>query len=183
MLLQVMNLGIAEMILILFGIVFWAGIIAVIVYLLKLLLRRNKELVYIPIATNNEASASNSKSEKDTNIVLDQNQKIALPQQKEIRYVSVGDIVRCEASDNYTFFILQGDEKILISRSLKEFSDSLKPYGFMRSHQSHLVNHKYVKSWLKEDGGVLLLFNGDKVPVSKPNREIVKEILGGYFIS
>lgn len=104
--------------------------------------------------------------------------KIALPQQHEIRYVSVDDIVRCVADNTYTFFHLSSSEKILISKPLKEYSDLLKPQGFVRSHQSHLVNPKFVKSWLKEDGGTLLMNNGDKIPVSKPNREIVKAILG-----
>lgn len=104
--------------------------------------------------------------------------KIALPQQHEIRYVSVDEIVRCVADNTYTLFHLSSGEKILISRSLKEYSDLLKPQGFVRTHQSHLVNPKFVKSWLKEDGGTLLMNNGDKIPVSKPNREIVKAILG-----
>ena len=104
--------------------------------------------------------------------------KIALPQQHEIRYVSVDDIVRCVADNTYTFFHLSSSERILISKPLKEYSDLLKPQGFVRSHQSHLVNPKFVKSWLKEDGGTLLMNNGDKIPVSKPNREIVKALLG-----
>lgn len=104
--------------------------------------------------------------------------KIALPQQHEIRYVSVDDIVRCVADNTYTFFYLSSGDKILISKPLKEYSDLLKPQGFVRAHQSHLVNPKFVKSWLKEDGGTLLMNNGDKVPVSKPNREMVKAVLG-----
>ncbi|MDN3587686.1 LytTR family DNA-binding domain-containing protein [Pedobacter aquatilis] len=103
--------------------------------------------------------------------------KIALPQQHEIRYVSVDDIVRCVADNTYTFIYLSTDEKILISKPLKEYSDLLKPHGFVRVHQSHLVNPKFVKSWLKEDGGTLLMNNGDKIPVSKPNREMVKAVL------
>jgi len=104
--------------------------------------------------------------------------KIALPQQHEIRYVSVDDIVRCVADNTYTFFFLSNGDKILISKPLKEYSDLLKPQGFVRAHQSHLVNPNFVKSWLKEDGGTLLMDNGDKIPVSKPNREMVKEVLG-----
>jgi two-component system LytT family response regulator len=104
--------------------------------------------------------------------------KIALPQQHEIRYVSVDDIVRCVADNTYTFFFLSNGDKILTSKPLKEYSDLLKPQGFVRAHQSHLVNPKFVKSWLKEDGGTLLMNNGDKIPVSKPNRELVKEVLG-----
>ena len=100
--------------------------------------------------------------------------KIALPQQKEIRYVPVNTIVRCEADNTYTFFFLNNGDKILVSRSLKEYADMLQLNGFLRTHQTHLVNVNYVRSWLKEDGGMLLLENGDKVPVSKPNRERIR---------
>jgi two-component system LytT family response regulator len=100
--------------------------------------------------------------------------KIALPQQKETRYVAVDQIVRCEADNTYTFFYLYSGEKILVSKSLKEYADLLQPNGFLRTHQSHLVNVSYVRSWLKEDGGMLLLENGNKIPVSKPNRDKVR---------
>ncbi len=105
-------------------------------------------------------------------------QKIALPQHNEIRYVAVNEIVRCEADNTYTYFFLVNGDKILISKPLKEYSDLLKPQGFLRTHQSHLVNPLFVKSWLKEDGGVLLMNNGDKISVSKANRESVKSVLG-----
>jgi two-component system LytT family response regulator len=104
--------------------------------------------------------------------------KIALPQQNEIRYVAIKDIFRCEADNTYTFFFLMNGDKILVSKPLKEYADLLKPHGFLRAHQSHLINPDFVKSWLKEDGGMLLMKNGDKIPVSKPNRESVKSILG-----
>ncbi|MEJ5994550.1 LytTR family DNA-binding domain-containing protein [Pedobacter sp. Du54] len=105
-------------------------------------------------------------------------QKIALPQHNEIRYISINSIMRCEADNTYTYFYLNNGDKILISKPLKEYADLLKPQGFLRSHQSHLVNPSFVKSWLKEDGGVLLMNNGDKIPVSKANRERVKQFLG-----
>ncbi len=103
--------------------------------------------------------------------------KIALQMQSEIRYVALSEIVRCEADNTYTHFFLSSDEKILVSKSLKEYADLLRPSGFLRTHQSHLVNPKYVKSWLKEDGGMLLLISGEKIPISKPNKETVKQAL------
>jgi len=103
--------------------------------------------------------------------------KIALQMQSEIRYVTLSEIIRCEADNTYTHFFLSSNEKILISKSLKEYADLLCPHGFLRTHQSHLVNPKYVKSWLKEDGGILLLMSGEKIPISKPNKEAVKQAL------
>jgi two-component system LytT family response regulator len=103
--------------------------------------------------------------------------KIALQQQKEIRYVALDDIIRCEADNTYTFFYLTNGDRILISKGLKEYADILPADSFLRTHQSHLVNISFVKSWLKEDGGALLLTNGEKIPVSRPNREKVRLIL------
>lgn len=103
--------------------------------------------------------------------------KIALPLQSEIRYVALSEIIRCQADNTYTFFFLTNDEKILVSKSLKEYADLLCPSGFLRTHQSHLVNPKYVKSWLKEDGGMLHLTSGEKIPISKPNKDRVKQAL------
>lgn len=103
--------------------------------------------------------------------------KIALQMQSEIRYVALSEIIRCEADNTYTHFFLSGEERILVSKSLKEYADLLRPKGFLRTHQSHLVNPKYVKSWLKEDGGMLLLMSGEKTPISKPNKDSVKQAL------
>ena len=103
--------------------------------------------------------------------------KIALQMQSEIRYVTLSEIIRCEADNTYTHFFLSSNEKILVSKSLKEYADLLRPSGFLRTHQSHLVNPKYVKSWLKEDGGILLLISGEKIPISKPNKDTVKQAL------
>ena len=108
--------------------------------------------------------------------------RIALPQQKEIRYAALQDIIRCQADNTYTFFYLNNGDRILISKSLKEYAGLLEPNGFLRAHQSHLVNMSYVKSWLKEDGGTLLLTNGDKIPVSRPNREKLQKALIGISV-
>jgi len=104
--------------------------------------------------------------------------KITLPTLTEIRYVKITDITRCEASNNYTTFYLQSGEQVLVCKTLKEFADILKPHHFVRTHQSHLVNVQFVKSYLKEDGGTLLLNDQTKVPISRQNRELVKDALG-----
>jgi len=107
--------------------------------------------------------------------------KIALPQLHEIRYVFINDIIRCEADNSYIIFFLANGDKIMVSRSIKEYSELLKPIGFLRTHQSHLVNSLYVKSWIKEDGGTLLLTNDDKIPVSKPNKATVQLALNKHL--
>jgi len=109
--------------------------------------------------------------------------RIALPNLLQTHYVKVNEILHCEASDNYTHFFLKNGEKILVSRTLKEYAELLKPYGFQRTHQSHLVNMHYVKSLLKEDGGTLLLQDGTKIPISRQHLEAVKTSLSNTLNS
>lgn len=106
--------------------------------------------------------------------------KIALPTLNEIMYVRVDEIVRCEASNNYTNFFLANGEKTLVCKTLKEFAELLQPYDFIRTHQSHLVNLQFVKSYLKEDGGTLLLRDGARIPISRQHREPVRDALNRH---
>ena len=108
--------------------------------------------------------------------------KIALPTFNEVMYVKVSHIIRCKADNNYTTFYLENGESILVCKTLKEFADILKPHQFIRTHQSHLVNLQYVKSYLKEDGGTLLLMDQTKIPISRQNRDTIKEALNKKFI-
>ena len=183
---EVLNMGTAEIILLilsgLFFLAFFGGMILLVYYLIRRRDAKQQLITPSSVAINiavPTVDAKNDGMQKNALTGRIQNEKIALPQQQEIRYVFVNEIMRCEADDNYTNFYLANGERILISKSLKEYADLLTPHGFLRTHQSHLINPAFVKSWLKEDGGVLLIQNGDKIPVSKPNRESVKLMLVG----
>jgi len=111
--------------------------------------------------------------------IPDNNQKIALPTQKETYLVPVRDIVRCESSNNYTTFYLTNGVAHLISRPIYEYEELLSPYGFIRCHQSHLVNKLHVASMRNEDAGYLAMnFTTQKIPVSKQRKSAVKSLLG-----
>lgn len=109
---------------------------------------------------------------------LDNNQKIALPTLKETFLVQVKEILRCESSNNYTTFYLTNGLEHLISRPLYEYEELLAPYGFIRCHQSHLVNKLHVTSLLNEDSGYLIMSSAQhKIPISKQRKTTVKSIL------
>jgi len=69
------------------------------------------------------------------------------------------------------------NEEIIISKSLKEYEDVLEPFGFVRTHHSHLINIKHISRFDKADGGVLVLDNEHVVPVSQRKRELILELL------
>lgn len=114
-------------------------------------------------------------------LLQQQNQKqlhrIALQSAKETRFVETDKIIRCESSNNYTTFFLVNNEKIIVSKPIYEYEELLNGYGFIRCHQSYLVNKKFIKSFVKEDGGYLLLDDKTQIPVSKQKKEQIKKLL------
>ena len=104
-------------------------------------------------------------------------QRIALATAKETRLVKVGEIIRCESSNNYTTFYLSDGEALLVCKPIYAYEELLKGHGFLRCHQSHLVNKRWVKSWRKESGDFLLLTDGAEIPVSRGKKDVIRQAL------
>ena len=102
--------------------------------------------------------------------------RIAIQLMKEIRFIDPADIIRCEAANNYTNIYLKTGEKLIASKGLFEFDDILKNYHFIRCHQSHLVNKKYIKSLLANDMvfELQLTERDTRIPVSRLKKDLVK---------
>jgi two-component system LytT family response regulator len=103
--------------------------------------------------------------------------RIALHTSEEIKIVNIKDIVRCESDNNYTYFHFLNGSKFLVTRTLKSFDILLSPHRFLRVHQSHLVNLNQVRSYMRSEGGYLLMADKSHVPVSVRKKAEVMEIL------
>ncbi|MCB0476597.1 MAG: response regulator transcription factor [Crocinitomicaceae bacterium] len=103
--------------------------------------------------------------------------KLALNTLEKIHIANIQDIVRCESNVNYTMFYFSDNSKILVTKTLKEYDKMLTPQGFLRPHQSHLINLEFVKEFVKLDGGYIVMKDGAKVPVSTRKRPEVMDIL------
>ncbi|HEY1039215.1 MAG TPA: LytTR family DNA-binding domain-containing protein [Bacteroidia bacterium] len=103
--------------------------------------------------------------------------KIVLKDNDSIYLIKVKEIIRCESEGSYTTFFLDSGDRIVISKTIKEFDELLEPFGFIRPHQSHLVNKERIKRFNKTNGGEIVLDNNDLVPVSQRKRDQVLELL------
>lgn len=103
--------------------------------------------------------------------------KLALASTKEIRFVHTDEIIRCESSNAYTQFYLTDGKNIMVSKPIFEYEEMLSNYDFIRCHQSHLVNSKFIKSLVKEDSGYLLLNDDTRIPISRGKKENVLKAL------
>lgn len=103
--------------------------------------------------------------------------KLALSTQDRVKIVEINEIVRCESDVNYTRFYFTRDKPLLVTKTLKEYDNLLTPNGFVRVHQSHLVNAGHIKEFVKADGGHLNLSDGSYVPVSTRRKSEVLKLL------
>ncbi len=136
------------------------------------------------------------KEEKDVNIQLEnlvENQKsvnvsthkIGLHSASGIKFVPVSDIYYLSAEGNYTYVHLE-KEKVLITKTLKNFEELLTDYKFFRIHRSFLVNLIHISeldnSITREgSGGQIILSNQIHVPVSRDKKKDLLEIISKPF--
>ncbi len=103
--------------------------------------------------------------------------RIVLKTSDKIHVVDIKNIVRCESDNVYTSIILNDGKSILVSKSIKSFEELLTSFHFMRVHQSHLVNLKYMTYFNKQEGGSLVMSDNSIVPVSGQKKAILLDYL------
>lgn len=108
---------------------------------------------------------------------VDNFKRIALSTSDGIHLFEVSDIIRCEAKGNYTEFFIKNHKPLLISRTLKEYEELLTEHGFERIHQSHLINLSFLKSYIKSDGGYVIMADNTTIPIAQSKREKLQELI------
>lgn len=103
--------------------------------------------------------------------------KIVLPLSTGHQFVTIGEIVRCEAEEHYTMFYLVNGEKILVSRIMKEYEDILKDHGFYRIHHAHLINMNHIHKFSKNGGAIVEMIDKTVIPIAKRKRDDFLEAL------
>ena len=104
-------------------------------------------------------------------LTLDEFKKIGLPVASGIQFVELKDIICFEGEGMYTKIATVQEPELLISKPIKYFADLLQevPY-FYKPHRSYLVNLRFIKQYVKSDGGYIVLDNGKTVSVSKEKK-------------
>lgn len=130
-------------------------------YLLKPLMLSELQNAVRKVVQHYESKGTPAANKSDDkNLVL-------INHSKGFTLVDFKDIVWLEASDNYTNLFLNGQKKIIASKTLKEFETILPSTDFFRIHRSALINISFVKEYSNHEGGEVILSDGTHVQVSK----------------
>lgn len=106
----------------------------------------------------NLASSLSSKSEI---------KKLTLPYGQGFKMIDVDDIIYIEADSNYSVVHLSNQDKITVSKVLREFEELLPSDQFVRVHKSSIINLNHLKEYNSKNGLQVFLKNGESINISR----------------
>ena len=110
----------------------------------------------------------------NTNFFPGSNTKVSFPYKGGIHFISPDQIIRLEADSNYTYIHVRDRKPLLMAKVLSDYEMLLGPFGFVRTHRSHLINRLHVSRFdLKGD----IIMDDDSIAeISRRKRKLIQQI-------
>jgi len=104
--------------------------------------------------------------------------RVVIKKSGKIHVISTSDINFLEAQDDYVM-IYTNDGKYLKQQTMKYFEKHLDPDQFVRVHRSYIANISSIERIepYEKSNYILILKDGNKVPVSRSGMQVLKENL------
>jgi two-component system LytT family response regulator len=97
--------------------------------------------------------------------------QLAISTLEGIYFASLDEIIHVDADSSYTKIFLTTGEMIMSSKPLKYFEELLEDFDFVRVHQSHIINLKLIRRYVRGDGGQVIMMNGTEIEVSRRKKD------------
>ena len=130
-------------------------------------LRKSRIEAEMPQVARDVLLALQEKSPKD--IVLRHNQSFLRLNPYRVLYLESNGKVQT---------IHLSDRTIEVNYRLKELEEMFRPFGFLKPHNSYLVNYRFISSIRQTD---IYMDNGERLPVSKHRLKEVKQLYLAYI--
>ncbi|MBS1614080.1 MAG: response regulator transcription factor [Bacteroidetes bacterium] len=102
--------------------------------------------------------------------------KLLLPTQNGMLFVEYDEVVRVQSSNKYSIVFTTDKKQHIVSKPLSRFEEVLIKKGFIRIHDSHIINLNHVKSYNKGKGGEIGMSDGSMVPISVRRKDALATI-------
>ncbi len=106
---------------------------------------------------------------------------ISYPSGSEEIQVQVAQIIRMQASRNYTWIHRENLPAFLVSKNISRLETVVMPFGFLRVHQSHLLNPRFIAAFNKKLRQIELK-DGTRIPVAREKAKGMSDIDPNHFL-
>lgn len=90
-------------------------------------------------------------------------------------FFNADEILRLQASSNYTFIYFTNRKPLLMAKVLQDYEALLSHAGFIRTHRSHLVNKNHIL--FIDTDGQLIMSDRSKAEISRRKKNSVMRAL------
>ncbi|MBI2417731.1 MAG: response regulator transcription factor [Ignavibacteriales bacterium] len=124
-----------------------------------------------------------NKTREINSITEPQSETLVLPASHGFHVLRIADIIRFEAEGCYTKVFLSNEKPRTVSRTLKDFEDTVPSGKFFRIHKSHLISLKYIKKYSNIDGNYVTMTDGSKIEISRRKApEFIRKIKSALHV-
>lgn len=95
--------------------------------------------------------------------------KITISTDGKLIFLNLEEILFVESDGNYSTLFLIDNQKLLVTKKLKEIATLLPEDKFFRIHNSYIINLNKIKEFLKTDGYVVME-SGHRIPVARQRK-------------
>lgn len=95
--------------------------------------------------------------------------KVTINTDGKLIFLDADDIIMVSSDGNYSTIELFNNQKIVVTKKLKEVNSLLPQNHFFRIHNSYIINLNHLKEFIKSDGYVVLT-NNKKIPVARQRK-------------
>jgi two-component system LytT family response regulator len=99
--------------------------------------------------------------------------RIALHTQQHVKAVEIMDICYLQGDKGCTTVFLNGGEKEVTTKYLKDYEETLPRTTFLRTHHSYLINGFYIDRYHPKES-IIYLKDTTKIPVSDRKKEMIE---------
>ena len=96
---------------------------------------------------------------------------IAITTTTGLTIVKRSEIMYCLSDGAYAHIHLVGGRKMLVSKNLKEVTDSLNDDHFIRIHHSHLINLEHTTKFINNGINCVIMSNGEELAVARNRKK------------
>lgn len=107
--------------------------------------------------------------------------KLNLPHLNGFHVINVKDIIYIEADSNYSIFHLETQDRIVVSKHLKEYEDILVSKDFCRIHKSTIINLKHLINYSNRNGLIVRMSDQSAHTVSRRRVSEFLDTVKVYF--
>lgn|GEM_PF-1084489 len=102
--------------------------------------------------------------------------QVLIHTQNGTQLIFANNIIRIEASSNYSKLFLVNARPLTVAKVLHWFEDNLAGDVFYRIHKAHIVNRQFIAD-ISADNNILTLLNGEQIKISRRRKSSVLQLL------